>query len=72
MNNTDQFFTSSQASTLSIIVHISSSFSIVGAIFIIISFLAFPKERNSHSQLIFWLSVCDFGSSGLISFFFSN
>jgi len=54
----------SQVQTLARITHVSSTLSILGALFIIISFLMFKSFRKTHSYtvLIFWLSICDLGS----------
>jgi len=55
--------THEQDGVLVIIAHVSSGLSILGSVFIILSFLCFKNTRKMHSPLIFWLSVCDFMSS---------
>lgn len=57
-----------EVSILYDIIRVSSAFSIAGSLFIIVSYLAFPLERKAHSQLIFWLSICDLGASGTNTF----
>jgi len=48
---------------LYIIAHVSSVLSLLGSLFIVISYLTFPKLRKANGALIFWLSFCDFFSS---------
>jgi len=54
---------SKETLALQIIAHSSSMLSILGSIFIILSYLLFRNIRKAHAPLIFWLSVCDFFSS---------
>jgi len=56
-------FTASQNQILWTITHVSSSLSIAGSTFIILSFLIFKNMRRAHSHFIFWLSICDLCSS---------
>jgi len=56
-------FDSKQIETLQIVTHVSSSLSIVGSLFIIISYVVFPTMRRVHSTIIFFLSFCDLFSS---------
>ena len=48
---------------LRIVIWIFASLSITGALFIIVTYLVFPKLRTKTTRLVFHLSLCDFGSA---------
>jgi hypothetical protein len=56
-------FSASQDRVLDVALYISCGLSMIGSIFIILTFILFPKTRTFGTKLIFFLSISDFFTS---------
>jgi len=49
--------------TLRLTTRVSSALSTFDSLYIVVSFILFKSIRTTYSVLVFWLSICDLGSS---------
>ena len=59
-NATGGDLTTSEADTLAVITRVVSSFSLIGSILIMASFLKFKRLQTFAFRLVFYLSMCEF------------